>query len=488
MACVFVLGMLLPVTSASLGPGRTPESAAAAFVGWNAGSLHLRSGIGELRLAGVVPSLTGYHVTYQQVLGGVPVFGAIVNVFVDWRMAPRFAYSSAREFLPDALAPAVPAKDASARFRSTAFAASEPSLVVYPDGDRGRLAWRVDLESSTAGDWTVFSSAVDGSVVAVLDARKQVTGWGLVFDPNPIASSGNAAFRDNGDADSPELTALEATRALEDLDGSGHLRGPYADVQGGKGPDAKEAGETFLYTRSDERFEQVMAYYHIDRSMRYIASLPSRGGFGSLGFTSIVDHPQEVKVDQFAYDNSYYNTANHRISLGRGGVDDAEDADVIVHEFGHAIQDRQVPGFGVGHDAGSMGEGFGDYWAVTMHYSTVMPEWRPLVAMWDATSYDDHDPAYLRRVDLNLHYPEDLTGRIHDDGQIWSRLLWDIHERLGGVTADTIILEAHSYLTPSASFQEGAKALIDADTALYGGAHVIDILEFLMDRGLPFAF
>jgi len=473
-----VLGLLLPVASASLGPERTPEAAAAAFLESNPGGLHLRS-VNDLRLNGVVASLTGYHVTYQQTLDGIPVFGAMVNVFVDWTMTPRLAISSLSDLRPDATAPAVDAKAASALLGLAGVSASAPSLVLYPDGDTARLAWRVDVADPVAGDWTVFSSAVDGRTVAVLDARKQVTGTGLVFDPNPIATSGNSRLRDEEDANYPELAAEERQVTLEALDGDGVLRGQYAVVRAGKGPDAREETEAYAYTRDDTRFEQVMAYYHIDHTMRYVAS---------LGFADIVSTPQEVKVDQFAYDNSYYNTANKRISLGRGGVDDAEDADVIVHEFGHAIQDRQVPGFGIGHDAGSMGEGFGDYLAVTMHYDHVKRDWRPLVAMWDATSYDDHDPAYLRRVDLNLRYPQDQTGYIHHDGQIWSRLLWDIREFEGAEVADTIILEAHTFLTPTASFQDGAEALFAADYALYGGAHIWDIAGFLSDRGLPYLF
>ena len=56
------------------------------------------------------------------------------------------------------------------------------------------------------------------------------------------------------------------------------------------------------------------------------------------------------------------------IKLGKGGVDDAEDAEVILHEYGHAIQDsQQVPfGYGASLEAGSIGEGFADYWAVTV--------------------------------------------------------------------------------------------------------------------------
>ena len=50
-----------------------------------------------------------------------------------------------------------------------------------------------------------------------------------------------------------------------------------------------------------------------------------------------------------------------------GGVDDAQDPDIVYHELGHAIQDDQIPGFGQPSfsslgDPGALGEGFGDYW------------------------------------------------------------------------------------------------------------------------------
>ena len=68
------------------------------------------------------------------------------------------------------------------------------------------------------------------------------------------------------------------------------------------------------------------------------------------------------------------------IKLGKGGVDDAEDAEVILHELGHAIQDsQQVPfGFGGSLEAGSIGEGFADYWAVTVS-NVIAPDARRAV-------------------------------------------------------------------------------------------------------------
>ena len=50
---------------------------------------------------------------------------------------------------------------------------------------------------------------------------------------------------------------------------------------------------------------------------------------------------------------------------------------------------------------------------------------------WDATSYTSTVPHCLRRLDTNLHYPADLNGEVHHDGQIWSRALWDIRQALG---------------------------------------------------------
>ncbi len=64
-------------------------------------------------------------------------------------------------------------------------------------------------------------------------------------------------------------------------------------------------------------------------------------------------------------------------------MDDAQDGDVISHEYGHAIQDSQVPGFGVTTEGGTIGEGFGDYWQAAMSanegnadvFNTCFAEW-----------------------------------------------------------------------------------------------------------------
>ena len=77
---------------------------------------------------------------------------------------------------------------------------------------------------------------------------------------------------------------------------------------------------------------------------------------------------QLVRIDQFGGDNSFYRNGTKKLTItfGKGGVDDAEDAEVIVHEYGHAVHAAQVFGFGSSHEAGSIGEAWGDYLSVSV--------------------------------------------------------------------------------------------------------------------------
>src|SRR6185295_11756861 len=104
-------------------------------------------------------------------------------------------------------------------------------------------------------------------------------------------------------------------------------------------------------------------------------------------------------VNRLKADNSFYSPQSQDITYGLGGVDDAEDAEVILHEYGHSIQDDQVPGFGSSAEAGAMGEGFGDYLAGTMGAQQSGGFQDACVAEWDATSYSATSPPCLRRLD-----------------------------------------------------------------------------------------
>jgi hypothetical protein len=107
----------------------------------------------------------------------------------------------------------------------------------------------------------------------------------------------------------------------------------------------------------------------------------------------------------------------------------------------------------------------------------------PCVADWDATSYTSTVPHCLRRVDRDLHYPADLNGEVHHDGQIWSRALWDIRQGLGNVKADTIILTG-SFDFPGTTMTDLANRTVAAAQSLYGAPAAATTRQAFVSRGI----
>ena len=308
------------------------------------------------------------------------------------------------------------------------------------------------------------------------------TGTGAVFVSNPVEDLGDQSLTDQNDSDAAVPAAAYHTVQLTDLDGSGFLRGRWAEIVSETGDPAYSPTNSFSYTRSHDEFEQVMAYFWVTESQKYIQSL----GFGTR-FRPVNMEPQRLRINQWGADNSFATTHKDEIRLGKGGVDDAEDGEVITHEYGHAIHFSQ--NFDFGGEGGAISEGFGDYWAVTTTQVVrqklgLAPLTDPAcVADWDSTSYDPTEPHCLRRVDMNLHYPENLTGEVHRDGRIWSRALWDIRNAIGNVRADTSILEGQ-FDFPGTTMTDLAASIVAASKTLYGNATANKVRAAFVDRGI----
>ena len=307
------------------------------------------------------------------------------------------------------------------------------------------------------------------------------SGSARVFFPNPVAQLGNESLTDQKDADYAALQHAYETVALTDLDGSGFLRGKWANVVSETGSPAYSPTNTFTYNRSQDEFEQVMAYYWVTQAQRYIQRL----GFGST-YRPVNAESQDIRINQYGADNSFWtNHPKDEIRFGKGGVDDAEDAEVILHEYGHAIQDAQIANFGSSPEGGAIGEAFGDYWAVTVTDVLAHNGFDvPCVADWDSVSYTSGPSHCLRRVDTDKHYPEDVVGEVHADGEIWSRALWDIRNALGAKQADTIILESQFSYRPDTTFAQAAAATVSTAQQIGGPKAAKAVTAAFTGRGI----
>ncbi|MGH3387944.1 MAG: M4 family metallopeptidase [Actinomadura sp.] len=307
-----------------------------------------------------------------------------------------------------------------------------------------------------------------GAMPAAADtATSGGTATGTVFYPSPVQQLGDETLIDDKDADYAALAPAYRTVSLTDLDGSGALSGRYVTVKSATGTAAEVAnGALPAFHRDADQFEQVMGYYWVTTAQRYLQHL----GFGST-LRPVNQRRIEVRINQFGGDNSFFREDKANITLGKGGVDDAEDAEVIIHEYGHSVQDGQVAGFGTNLESGSIGEAFGDYLAVVVtSWETGRPARTPeaCVADWDSVSYTAGPVHCLRRLDGTKHYPEDVVGEVHADGEIWSRALWDIRQALGDTRAGTLIVEAQFDFAPDTSFRAAAQATVAAAQRLYG--------------------
>lgn len=94
------------------------------------------------------------------------------------------------------------------------------------------------------------------------------------------------------------------------------------------------------------------------------------------------------------------------------------------------------------------------------------------------------NPPCLRRTVGNKMYTDDLGGRPHADGEIWSRALWDMRNVSAGPVSDQLVLEHHFALPSGSTMPTAALALLDADTSINGGSNHLMIRTAFCDRGI----
>ncbi|MCY0937412.1 M4 family metallopeptidase [Streptomyces sp. H34-S4] len=336
---------------------------------------------------------------------------------------------------------------------------------------------------TAAATATVALFALAGPATASGPAGAGALPQARVFMVSPVQSSGDQTLTDSKDTADAVPSSAYATAALRNLDGSGGLSGKWAYVRSDTGASAK-VPDVGAFTRADDQFEQVMAYFWVNEAQEYLQGL----GFGSE-LPGANDRAQPVRINQWGADNSFFSDKKAEIRFGKGGVDDAEDAEVIVHEYGHAVHNAQVPGFGTSPEAGAIGEAFGDYLAVEVgSFADAAYGWPrktdlACVGDWDSVMYSSA-PHCLRRIDGNKVYA-DRVGEVHADGEIWSRALFDIRGALGGRTADRIIVNAQFGFAPDTSFQDAALKTIATAQRMYGKSAADAVRQAFSARQIP---
>lgn len=304
-----------------------------------------------------------------------------------------------------------------------------------------------------------------------------INGTGYVFDPDPRTTLNTDALTDTSAASAFE--AAYFTKPLRDITlvgGVYSLSGPYINIKDIEAPNTAPSTTTngiWTAKRGNDAFDDTNVYFHIDQSQRYIQS---------LGFTNIINRPLNVDTNGVSGDdNSHYSRGtSDYLAFGHGCVNDSEDADVILHEYGHGIQ-FNINSSWTGGDTGAMGEGFGDYWAGSYSYSTpngatYHPEW---VFTWDGHStcwngrmLNRTDARYNSSKTYSAHQSVTEGGVTFQSDELWSAPLFEALKSLKAAgkpreNVDKIILQAHFGLGSGVKMPAMATAIVNAARNLF---------------------
>ena len=465
----------------------TPEAVAVRFLLGHSDLLGL-TGLGhDLAHRKTLASVGGHHVILSQRLRGIRIHRAYVTVHMDGAQRVYLVKNRAAPagFLPPrpgtTIGPPAAARVALRRVlrggRRGRVMELEP--VWFPARTRLHPAYKVRVQRDRPrAEWLVYVDAVTGQVRSAVDNLASASGRARVFDPNPLVAA--PGWEPLGPRRRPRRPPPESYRevALAGLAESGLLDGARVTTAPTRGRVRQRDGR-FVFDSTQRGFDEAMAFFHIDRAIRYLEALGYRGP------RTIFREPVPVNAHGTREDDSWYSPGTRSLTFGTGGVDDAEDAETILHELGHAIQDAICPDFGQSAQAAAMGEGFGDYFAASFFEDRKPARFRTSVASWDCVTDTDHDPPCLRRVDEPATFESfDHQGDEHANGSIWSATLWDLREEVGRDVADRVVIESHFQLDGFTTFARGARAILDADRNLNGGRHVAALRRVFRRRGI----
>jgi zinc metalloprotease ZmpB len=512
------------------------ETAARKFMQDRASLLGLRDPeLGDLTLRASRESLAGTTLRFSQFFKGVQVYESetVINLSPDHHIT--FLLNGYKSIAPDFDANASIVKEQARDLVASYVGLSgridydQTKLVVYHSHNTTRLAWNVRLVGEEPiGDWEALVDAKTAEIFKCQDVScyhqgkklpflepaplanviadpvvndsalcddaplpmplpATVNGTGNTFDPDPLSTAGAAyagSYVDGNDANAAVLTAELKSRTLNSITfnaGVHSLVGPYATIIDFEAP-AKglfsQASSTFAFDRNADAFEAVNTYYMLDQSLRYINV--------TLGISLMpFQYAGGMQFDPSGLsgaDNSHYIGSTGRIAFGEGGVDDAEDADVILHEMGHGLHDWATSGSL--SQVNGLSEGCGDYWAQS--YSRAVAVWTPAQPAYHwVFSWDGHNPFWGgRTTNYAALYPSGLVNQIHTDGQIWATCLMKIYDAIGRTKTDRAFLEGLMLTNSTTNQQDAAIAFRQAGINMgYTASELTQITNFLTGCG-----
>jgi hypothetical protein len=433
-----------------------------------------------LHLSYTKTSPSGTYYTYILRYNNTPVFSSSLKVFLDKNNIIRWAHHNFAPFSAPASAAFLNTTEienfAKTKFPKAKLLASESTWV--NNGKTLLPSFAITLKETNKQLTNQYIYNANGTLLYINPLDKHFTAadtptYGYVFNPDPLTTAQVAyggAYSDSiyKGTDSSTVDSKQLIAQRQKVQFRGTLQGDsillanndffISEVSAPSWPvTSVTLGDTFNFVRSQYQFADVNAYYHLNAHLSYVRKL----GFNNLpGF--------RIKVDAHALsgqDASRFTASDNppTLQFGDGGIPDAEDADVVVHEFGHALSHGASPNTSIGLERRALDEAFGDYFAASYSWNISTYNWRKVFS-WDGNNGGWQG----RSVDYNGSYNQ-LSNNIWTDGQLWSTALMRLLRIIGRDKTDALQLEALYRLNANMSMRQLANAVQQIDTLQNNG-------------------
>lgn len=430
-------------------------------------------------------SPVGYHYLYQYRLQGIPVEGQYLRAFVDKNLNLRQLIWQLRGSHMPPVAVFGDAETLRLRLAAMNYVGEITRVWKYhPDGWQALLKANVIEDIAAFAEYRFYDAnyqevyRVDNA--ARFEGKDSVI-LAHVFYPDPLTSAQapyGGAFLDFNDADSPALNNERIWRPMhvDFVNDSFFLRDSvfyFAELENPISQQPILLGPGANFTRSQQEFEFVNSLYHLQSWIRRVHDL----GYPMPGMPIQVDPHASNGADVSGFTPVFGDMA---LVFGEGGIDDAEDADVLVHELGHALSYSVAPGTNNGFERTSFEEGNCDYFA--MSYSRQISNYG-----WEKTfNWDGNMTWQGRVVNTTKVLPQDYSSNKYSNAEIWVAALREIYDSIGPDLTDRLVLCALYNQVTDMRFNQMANNCLQCDSILNNGANRMLIFNAMNTRGLAF--
>lgn len=328
-----------------------------------------------------------------------------------------------------------------------------------PDkGARQLLSFVGDTTINTAAGWMGTSTVTTGNnVEAYLDTNA-----------DNLPDANNTTGFSNGHASAPDQ----------------NFTFPFSTTADPRTQQAAVVTNLFYYNNIMHDFSYRLGFTETARNFQ--TNNYGRGGLGNDSVRAEAQDGSGTNNANFATppDGQRPRMQQYLFTSPNPDRDSSMDGDVVFHEYGHGISNRLIGNGSTalsGTQSGAMGEGWSDYWAITIDGDGAVGE------------YSTGNPNGIRRTAYTVpantvhdSYADVGAGgfQVHRDGEVWAATLWDLRTQLGATTTDLLVLNGMKFTPTRPSFLNARDGVLQADQNLNGGANRCAIWTVFARHGM----